>query len=144
MKMPPNRPIDNPDFDQILTRALREHNEPVPPDFTCKVLARIDQKCQRAVLARVVRQERLALAACILPVAAAAVAFLTNASRVAVFLKDIVAILTRRGGDVFGRVPGLAEAVGADWRFYAVLAGVLVLAACSFADLVLGDRLRLA
>ena len=59
-------PVDKEDkFDEILGRALRRSSEPVPADFTDRMLRQIEEAEQQKILAQVVLQERLALAGCI-------------------------------------------------------------------------------
>ena len=53
------------DFDKALAKALKSHTGPVPYNFTERVLGQIRREHERKDLARVVLQERLALAGCI-------------------------------------------------------------------------------
>jgi hypothetical protein len=52
-------------FDKILYQALKRHSEPVPADFAGRMLRQIREAENRRILARVVMEERLALAGCI-------------------------------------------------------------------------------
>ena len=61
--MAANRMEDN--FDKTLAKALKSHTGPVPYNFTEQVLEQIRREHEQKVLARVVLQERLALAGCI-------------------------------------------------------------------------------
>ena len=61
--MAANRMDDN--FDKALAKALKSHTGPVPYNFTERVLEQIRKEQEQKVLARVVLQERLALAGCI-------------------------------------------------------------------------------
>ena len=46
-------------FDEMLGRALRQHSEAVPADFTERMLRQIDSAEEQRILARVVLQERV-------------------------------------------------------------------------------------
>lgn len=62
--MATNRMDDN--FDKALAKELKSHTGPVPYNFTERVLEQIRKEQEQKVLARVVLQERLALAGCIM------------------------------------------------------------------------------
>ena len=53
-------------LDEILRQSLREYSVAVPDDFTAKISKQIREEHQRRILAKVVLQERLALAGCII------------------------------------------------------------------------------
>ena len=53
-------------FDEILKKNLKKHREPIRDDFTRELLAKIQKVEQQKALAKVIWQERAALAACIL------------------------------------------------------------------------------
>ena len=58
-------------FDQMLKKALKKHCEPIRKDFAHDFLAKIQTVEQQNVLRKVIRQERMLLAACIsLPIGA--------------------------------------------------------------------------
>jgi len=57
------RNADN--FDGLLVDALRKHTEPVRPGFTDNILKKVDKIEQQKLLAKIVMQERIALAGCI-------------------------------------------------------------------------------
>ena len=64
------------DFDKMLKGALRARSLPVPGGFTDKVLKQIQSIDEQKMLAKVILQERLALAVCIIiPVATAVAVF---------------------------------------------------------------------
>lgn len=52
-------------FDAVLADALQKHTETVRPGFTDKILKQVDTLEQQKLLARIVMQERLALAGCV-------------------------------------------------------------------------------
>jgi hypothetical protein len=60
-------------FDQMLTRALQQRTESAPAGFTDRTLEHIRHMEEQKVLARLVTQQRLALAGCIVFGAAAIV-----------------------------------------------------------------------
>ena len=53
-------------FDEMLKKNLKLHREPIRKDFAQELLAKIQKAEQQKVLAKIVRQERLAFAAFIL------------------------------------------------------------------------------
>ena len=119
-------------FDRMLEQALRRHTESVPVDFTDKMLSQIREKQQQEILARVVLQERLALAGCItlgIMVVAVAVVF----PGIAVSLTEWVEIF-------IGKAAHIIDAAGSRWQFYMFLVGVFGYAVYSFLDLLLGDN----
>ena len=72
---------DNPKykdgFDKMLHKALVEHKEPVRADFADDMLQELNKRKQQKILAKVILQERLTLAACILVPVSALVAMFT-------------------------------------------------------------------
>ena len=72
-------------FDEMLGRTLRSSSQAVPADFTQKMLNQIRQAEEQKILARVVLQERLALAGCIVFGAAAIVAVAAFPDTIAAF-----------------------------------------------------------
>jgi hypothetical protein len=78
-----NRMDDN--FDKALGKALKSHSGPVPYNFTERVLGQIRREHERKVLARVVLQERLALAGCIVLGGIMLIVWVTSANAAADF-----------------------------------------------------------
>ncbi len=138
-----NRPNEDK-FDQKLGRALQKHSEPVPADFTERMLRRIEEAEQRQVLARVVLQERLALAGSIILGIAALVVVVFFPSTVTGFLGSIGGSFTEQSSALIGRIPQAIEAVRGQWQFYTVMGAVFGFAVYSLVDLLLGDRLPIA
>ena len=138
-----NRP-NKDKFDQMLGRALRRHSEPVPADFTERMLRRIEEAEEQDVLARVVLQERLALVGSIILGAAAIVAVVLFPGTVTGFFGSIAESFTEQGGALIGRIPQAIETVRGEWQFYTVMGAVFGFAVYSLMDLLLGDRLRIA
>ncbi len=133
-------------FGEMLGRALQSHSEPVPADFVERVLSRIEQAEQQRILARVVWQERLALAGCIVAGVLAIVAVAVFPDRIAEVLRSIAGGFTEQGKALVGRMtPAIdIEAVRSEWQFYTLLALVFGFAVYSLVDMLVGDRLRTA
>jgi hypothetical protein len=129
-------------FDRMLTQALQRHSEPVPADFDERMMTAIEQAEQQRILAAVVMQQRLALAASIVLGVAAIVTVIFFPSAVAGVLRSIAGGLMEQGSILADRLPKAVETVGSQWQFYATLAAVFGFAVYSLADLLLGDRLR--
>lgn len=141
--MPTN--ISNEDrFDDALRRSLRGHREPVPAGFTARMLREVERAEERRILARVVWQERLALAGCIVVGSMVFVGTLLFPDRVVGLLRSIAGGVRDQGGALFDRIPQAVGAVGGDWQLYAILAVALGFAVYSLAELLFGDRLRIA
>jgi hypothetical protein len=139
--MPTDR-LSEHDFDKMLGRALRSSSQPVPADFTEKMLKRVRQCEEQRVLARIVLQERLALAGCIALVAAALVAGLVFPDASAEFLHRAAGALTQQGRAFVEEIPQTIEVIRGQWQWYLALAAGVVLAVYSAAGLWLGERLR--
>lgn len=58
--------FDEDRFDRMLAQTLQRHSEPTPADFTERMITAVKQAEQQRILASVVLQQRLALAASIL------------------------------------------------------------------------------
>lgn len=104
-------------FDDMLKQALRRHIEPVPGDFTARMLKRVKESEQQKILARVVMQERLALGGCIAVAVAVIVA--------AVVFPDAARVFVEKAGVFIERAAEAAEARRGQWQFFTVLAGVM-------------------
>jgi len=138
-----NRPSEDK-FDEMLGRALQRHSEPVPADFTERMLRQIKEAREQRILARVVLQERLALAGCVVLGAAAIVAVVAFPGRVTGIFGSIAGSFTEQGSALIGRILQTIEAVRGEWQFYTVMGAVFGFAVYSLVDLLLGDRLRIA
>jgi hypothetical protein len=133
-------------FDEMLGEALRRHSEPVPADFTKKMLRQIKEAEEQEILAWVVFQERVSLAGCIVFGVLAAVGVMVFPGRVVGILRGISAGLKERGGafiDGIGQSISM-ETVRSEWQLYIILALVLGLAVGVVLDMLIGDRLRIA
>ena len=133
-------------FDEMLGQALRRHSEPVPADFTERMLRRIKEVEEQEILARVVLQERLALAGCLVFGALATIGVTVFPGRVAGVLQSIAANFTERGGALVDRIGQTIsiETVRSEWQLYTILALVFGFAVYSLVDMLVGDRLRTA
>jgi len=132
-------------FDEMLGKSLQRHPEPVPAGFTERMLTQIEEAEQRAILARVIWQKRLALDGCIVFGALAAVGMTVFPGRIAGTLRSIGANLREGGGSFVGRI-GQAipiETVRSEWQLYTILALVLGFAVFSLLDMLLGDKLKI-
>ena len=118
-------------FDEMLGRALRGRSEPVPADFTERLLRQIREAEEQRILARVVLQERLSLAGCIVLGITAVVVVMT--------FPGISVSLTEQIRGFIGKVTQSIEGVRYDWQFYTVFAGVFGFAVYSLVDLFVGD-----
>jgi hypothetical protein len=119
-------------FDKMLKGALREHTETVPGDFTDKVLKQVLALDEQKILAKVILQERLALAACIIVPAAAAVvifAFPEIPSATWAGLKSMF----------YGIAKQIALMSHHNWQFWVVLVAVIGFAGYSVFDLLFAD-----
>jgi len=118
-------------FDEMLGRGLRKRAEPVPDDFTDRMLRRVREEQQRRILARVIMEERLALAGCIL-------LGIITVIMAAVF-PGIAGSFTKQAEVFIDKITQIIEAVGGQWQFYTVLAGAFGFAVYSLVDLLVGD-----
>ncbi len=127
-----------------LTRALQRHREPVPADFTAKVLRRLRQAQEQKILARVVLQERLALAGCIIFSCIAIVAVRVFPEIAEVILRSIAKIVTYNGEALADRISQTIIAFSTDWQTYTILALALGFAAYNIIELFRYDNLKTA
>ena len=131
-------------FDRMLGRTLRSSSPGAPADFSKRMLRRIRQAEEQKILARVVLQERLALAGCIVFGAAAIVAVAVFPGVIAALFQGVAGSFTERGGALVDRIPQTIETVRGQWQLYTVLAVMVGFAVYSLVDLLAGDRLRTA
>lgn len=141
--MPTDR-LSEHEFDRMLGHALRLSSEAVPADFTGRMLKRIRESQERKILARIVLQERLALAGCVALVAAVLAGGLVFPDAAAEFFQRAAGAFTQQGRTFIEGIPQTVEAVREQWQFCLATAAALGFAVYSFAALLLGDRLRMA
>lgn len=128
----------------MLGRALRRHSEPVPADFTERMLRQARELDEKRIVSRVIWQGRLALAGTILLGVAAIVGVVALPGRIGAILSSIGMDFTERGGALLDRFHQAAGAVRNEWQLYAVLAVLLAFAVFCLLDLLVGDRLKMA
>jgi hypothetical protein len=118
----------------------------VPADFTERMLREVREVQERQILARVVLQERLSLAGCIVFGVLAAVGITVFPGRIVGILRSIVAGFAERGGVVVNGIGQTIsiETVRSEWQLYIILALVLGFALYCVVDMLVGDRLRTA
>ncbi len=141
--MPANR-LNQGDFDEMLGRVLRRHSEPVPADFTERVLRQARDLDEQRIISRVIWQGRLALAGTVLVGVAAIVGIVALPGRIGAVLRSVGVGFTDRGGALLGRVPQAVGVVRNEWQFYAVLGVLLAFAVFCLLDLLVGDRVKMA
>ena len=125
-------------FDKRLSQALQGHSEPVPADFTDRMLRQIDSAENRRILARVVMEERLTLAGCIVLGIMAIVAVVVFPG-IAVSLKELVGTSLNQITQAIGAVLHGTPDGGYEWQLYMVFAGVFGFAVCSLVDLLVSE-----
>ena len=131
-------------FDRLLGQALRRHCEPVSPDFTGMTLTRIRQAEERRILARIVLQQKLALAGCIALGGIAIVVALAFPHIAVAAFRSVVASLTEQRGAFVDGIPQAIKVFSGDWQFYTVLGAASILAVYSLVELLVGHRLKIA
>jgi hypothetical protein len=131
-------------FDRMLAQALQRHSEPTPADFTERMITAFKQAEQQRILAGVVLQQRLALAATILLGAVTIIAVVFFPTAIAGVFRTIAGAVGEQAGIWIDRISQAVETVRSQWQFYAFLAAVFGFAVYSLVDLLLGDRLRIA
>jgi hypothetical protein len=125
-------PVDKEEkFDKMLCRALQGHSEVVPADFAGRMLRQIREAENSRILARLVMEERLTLAGCIV-LGIMAIVMVSVFPGVAVSFKELAATSIYK-------ITRTIEAVRYDWRSYMVFAGVFGFAVCSLVDLLVSD-----
>jgi hypothetical protein len=137
--MPADR-LNEDKFDRMLSQSLRRHSEPVPAGFTAMVLQEVRQAEQQKILARVVLQERLALAACITLAGLTIVVAAVFPEIVAAAFRGITTSLTGQGEGLVDRIPQAAKGMSEQWQLYCVLGAAFGFAIYSFVELLVGDR----
>jgi hypothetical protein len=120
------------------------HSEPVPADFTERVLRQTRELDEKRIISRVIWQGRLALAGTILLGVAAIVGIVALPSRIGAVLRSVGVGFTDRGGALIGWVPQAVGAVRNEWQLYAVLAVLGGFAVYFFLDMLVSDRAKMA
>jgi hypothetical protein len=131
-------------FDKMLGRTLRRSSQAVPADFTQRMLKQIRQAEEQKILARVVLQERLALAGCFALGAAAIIAIVIFPDTITAVFNSIVGSYTTQSTTLVSRIPGSINTVRDQWQLYTFLAAMAGFAVYSLVDLLAGYRLKIA
>jgi hypothetical protein len=131
-------------FDRMLAQALQRHSEPVPADFAERMMTAIEQAEQQRILAAVVLQQRLALAATVLFGVITIIAVVFFPAVIVGVFRTITGAVGEQTNMWLDRIPRAVETVRSRWQFYTVLAAVFGFAVYSLMDLLLGDRLQTA
>ena len=129
-------------FDEVLGQALKEHSEPVPADFTNRMLRQIREAQELEILAKVVLQERLALAGCIIFSSVAIVAAILFPDTIAAVFRSIAAGATQQGEALTEKIQQTIRAFSTEWQTYTILAGALGFAVYSLIELFLDKGLK--
>ncbi|MHC4585460.1 MAG: hypothetical protein ACYS3N_13080 [Planctomycetota bacterium] len=129
-------------FDEMLGRTLRRSSQAAPADFTQRMLSQIRQAEEQEILARVVLQERLALAGCIVFGAAAIIVMVAFPSTITAAFNSIVGSFTERSSALVNRIPQTIKTVRDQWQLYSVFVAMAGFAVYSLLDLLAGDRLK--
>jgi len=141
--MPTGR-LDEDRFDRFLAGALQKHSEPVPAGFTERMLSTIQQTEHQRILAGIVFQQRLALAASIVLGACAVLAAVFFPAATTEVFRSITGSAMERAGMWFGKIPQTIEAIRNQWQYYAILTAVFGFAIYSLVELFAGNGLKTA
>jgi hypothetical protein len=131
-------------LERMLAQALRKHSEAAPAGFTERMMKTIELADQQRILAAVIFQKRLALAASVGLGIAAVVAAIFFPTDVTSVFRNISSSFTKQGAALLGAIPGAVKTISNQWQFYALLAAASVFAIYSLLDMLLGDRLKVA
>lgn len=131
-------------FDEMLGRTLRRSSQAVPADFTRRMLSQIRHAEEQKILARVVLQERLALAGCFALGAAAIIAMAVFPDTITAVFNSIVGSYTAQSTTLVNRIPQSINTVRDQWQLYTFIAAMTGFAVYSLIDLLVGDRLKTA
>jgi hypothetical protein len=118
-------------FDEMLRRTLRASSQPSPVDFTDRVLKQLRAVEEQKILARVVWQERLALAGCIAVAIAGIAAAVIFAAIDGGFTPTVQLLIYQTGLAI--------KTFSSQWQLYAFCAGVFVLTGYSLIDLLVSE-----
>ena len=131
-------------FDKMLGQTLRRSSQAVPADFTQRMLRQIRQAEEQNILARVVLQERLALAGCFALGAAAIIAIAVFPDTITAVFHSIVGSYTAQSTTLVNRIPQGINTVRNQWELYTIITALMGFAVYSLVDLLAGERLKSA
>lgn len=129
-------------FDEILGRTLRSSSQPVPADFTQKMLRQIRQAKEQKILARVVLQERLALAGCIVFALTAIIALAAFPDTITAIYSSIVGSFTTGSSALVSRILESIVTVLNQWQLYIIVLAMAGITIYSLIDLLAGSKLK--
>jgi hypothetical protein len=118
-------------FDKMLSRALQKHSEPVPADFSDRILRQIREVEEKRILARVIMEERLALAGCIV-LGIITITSLLIFPGIAISVRDLL-------WNSIYKITLTTEVTRYRWHSYIAFAGVLGFVVYYFIDLLVGE-----
>jgi hypothetical protein len=139
--MTTNNPNEH-SFDQILVRALKQHSETVPGDFTTNVQSQIRKTQEQRILARVIWQERLTLVGSIALAGLAICVVVIFQGYLTETYRNFVDNLATDSQAAVGKMLQMADAFSVNWQQYAILAVISIFALYSLADFLIGHRIR--
>jgi hypothetical protein len=118
-------------LDEMLRRTLQVSSQPSPADFTERVLKQVRAAGEQQILARVVWQERLALAGCIAVAIAGIAATVIFAIIDGGFTPTVQLFIYKIGLSI--------KTFSSQWQLYIVFAGVFAFTGYSIIDLLVSD-----
>ncbi|MFQ6036445.1 MAG: hypothetical protein ACE5NM_11470 [Sedimentisphaerales bacterium] len=139
----PTDKLSEDKFDEMLGQALKGHSVAVPADFTNRMLRQLREAQEQKILARIVLQERLALAGCIIFGSVAIIAATVFPDIATVVFRSIVVSVTQQQKVLVDRIPQAIKAFRGDWQFYTILGAVSGFAVYSLVELFIGDRVTI-
>jgi len=131
-------------FDEMLGRTLCSSSQAAAPDFTRKMLSQIRKAEEQKILARVVLQERLALAGCFALGTAAIIAIAVFPDSITAAYNSIVRSFTAQSSAIVNRIPRSITTVQDQWQLYTILVAMAGFVVYSLVDLLAGGRLKTA
>ena len=130
--MPADRSQNEKQFDRMLTDGLRRCEKTVSADFADKVLSSVQLRAQQKLLAKVILQERLALAGCIMAS--------IGAIAVIVFLQQITEMLSGLTARLSGSIAQAIISGQFEWQPMMILTIAAAVAACGISELFFAEN----
>jgi hypothetical protein len=141
--MTTNKPNEH-SFDQMLARALKQHSEAIPGDFSTNVQRQIRKAQEQKILARVIWQERLTLAGSIALAGLAICVVVIFQGYLTRIYRNFVDNLATDSQAAVGKILQIVDAFSVNWQQYAILAVISLFALYSLADFLTGHRIRIS
>ena len=114
-------------FDRMLRNNLREHQEPVKPDFTDKVLKQVAALQEQKILAKIVLEERVVLGGCIS-------LFILIVTVIIYFGRDMLRALDLLANEIRGSMTNTSTVYSLDWQLILVITVTMGLVLYCFYD----------